>query len=171
MIAILSREYLEGFRRLLEKDGDITMVAHYPSLRQAARGADRYPQSVFVIGPGAEVTSAAWDRAPLSRSVVVTPTPRDGRFPRGVTEIPMELTGNTLRAAIRKCEMLPRSRLVADSRGAKPPDRGSDESLRHSSRIGQREAVARPSPGPDRSGLLHDPAADLTEPRAKGIPS
>jgi hypothetical protein len=112
VIAILSREYLEGFRRLLEKDGDITMVAQYPSLTQATRGADRYPHGVFVIGPGAEVTSAGWDGAPLSRSVVVTPTPSDGRYPRGVIEIPMELTGNTLRAAIRKCEWSPPLRLV-----------------------------------------------------------
>lgn len=100
-------EITAGLRRLIENNGDMHVVESVPTLPDLQRVFDGHHSAdplVVVIGPGVDPPADWWrgigdgDR----HIVVMSAVPgRDG-LPDGVVEAAMELTGRSLRAAVRK---------------------------------------------------------------------
>lgn len=97
----------EGLQRLLESDGDIRVVATLPSVRDLTTAIASHADAAVVIGPGAAPSNDEWSRIlPTNghaRAVLLAAVPGRHRRPRGVVEVPMELSGRVLRRAVRSC--------------------------------------------------------------------
>lgn len=89
-----------GFCRLLEMDGDIEVVSAAESLSTVDVHACRHDKLIVVVGPNIPFAGKpdTWDGLDV---ILLSPNPIPGRLP-DVTEVPMELTGSTMRAVIRR---------------------------------------------------------------------
>ncbi len=96
-----------GLRRLLEREGDIEVIATLPSLEDLDRTLGAHGEAAVVIGPGTHPSPADWRRIVRingrPRAVLLAAVPGRHRHPRGVVEVPMELSGAGLRRAVRAC--------------------------------------------------------------------
>lgn len=91
-----------GVQRLLELDGDVQVVGVVRSLEEAEEGS--WGNAVVVAGPGIVESADNFVRISTGHRQLVVLTPGLARTDRrtGVIEVAMELTGATLRAAVRK---------------------------------------------------------------------
>lgn len=91
-----------GLQRLLEQDGDVRVVGRVASLEEAED--ERWVDALAVVGPGTVDSSEnfVWVSTNRSRLILLTPGVASTERPNGVIEVAMELTGQTLRAAVRK---------------------------------------------------------------------
>ena len=107
-VVVSRKEIREGISKLLEGDGDISVIAQFASI---ADYLDRPPSSpsVLVIGPA--VASEALESNGSSLGVG-TPTVALAAFPgssgyhKGVLEVPLELSGHQLRNSVRVAALL-----------------------------------------------------------------
>lgn len=97
-MVVAAEDVREGIRRLLEEEGDIRVV----SLRSLL-GDGLPPGAVIVLGPGVRVGLADWETMLDGRGVVVlVALPGWRTYPKSVSQVPMELTGDGLRRAVRE---------------------------------------------------------------------
>lgn len=96
-----------GLQRLLESEGDIEVVATLPTVDALDVALDRHHQAAVILGPGARPSTDQWQRIirhnGRCRAIVLAAVPGRHRHPRGVVEVPMELSGVGLRRAVRTC--------------------------------------------------------------------
>jgi DNA-binding NarL/FixJ family response regulator len=96
-----------GLQRLLESDGDIEVVATLATVDALDGALAHHAQAAVVLGPGARPSTDQWQRIirrnGSSRAIVLAAVPGRHRHPRGVVEVPMELSGDGLRQAVRTC--------------------------------------------------------------------
>ncbi|MGA7269587.1 MAG: hypothetical protein WB239_00805 [Acidimicrobiia bacterium] len=91
-----------GLQRLLEQEGDVRVVGRVRTLEEADE--ERWKDFLVVVGPGM-VESAdrlVWVSSNHRRLILLTPAVSRAQRHNGVIEVAMELTGKTLRSAVRK---------------------------------------------------------------------
>lgn len=96
-----------GLQRLLEVDGDIEVVATLATVDALDGALEHHALATVVLGPGARPNIDQWQRIirrnGSCRAIVLAAVPGRHRHPRGVVEVPMELSGDGLRQAVRAC--------------------------------------------------------------------
>lgn len=99
MALVADGDVRRGFCRLLERDGDIEVVQAVADISSIDIDTCVREKRIVVVGPNVLLTEKppGWDRLEV---VLVSPNPVPGRLP-GVTEVPMDLTGTSLREGIR----------------------------------------------------------------------
>lgn len=100
------RSMAAGIQRLLESEGDIGVTAVYSSVG-AVLAADPAPDAaVLVIGPDVKLASGEWSglaaAVDAGRVLLLSPSPGWRKAPAEVVEVPMELSGRSLRLAVRQ---------------------------------------------------------------------
>lgn len=97
-VIVATEDVREGIRRLLEKEGDIRVVS-----RRSLLGEGMPSGAVVVLGPGVRAGLADWETLLDGRGVVVlVALPGWRTYPKSVSEVPMELSGDRLRGAVRE---------------------------------------------------------------------
>lgn len=93
-----------GIQRLLERDGDVRVVGRARSLQELED--ERWSDALVVVGPGMIESADRFVWISTDRRRMILLTAGVTRFERhdGVIEVAMELTGKTLRAAVRKAD-------------------------------------------------------------------
>jgi len=107
LVVTSSESVGQGLQRLLESEGDIEVVATLPTVEALGGALDRHHQAAVILRPGACPSIEEWQRIigrnGRCRAIVLAAVPGRYRHPRGVVEVPMELSGIGLRHAVRTC--------------------------------------------------------------------
>jgi hypothetical protein len=91
-----------GLQRLLEQEGDVRVVSRVSTLEEAED--EQWKDLLVVVGPGTVESPDrfVWISTNHRRLILLTPAVARTKRHNGVIEVAMELSGKTLRSAVRK---------------------------------------------------------------------
>ncbi len=105
VLVVQDDEMGKGMQRLLEQDGDVRVVGRVATVEEA----NAWDDALVVVGPGMIDAPDEFVWVSVSQRRLILLTSRVARAERcdGVIEVALELTGESLRTAVREAAAKP----------------------------------------------------------------